>query len=71
MKFGQFARAKRQQAGLTQHQVAVALGYSHRANIARLEAGSLEWKLSSVRKLAGLLGVKTSELLAEAEFENK
>jgi predicted transcriptional regulator len=72
MTFGQFARQKRLEAGLSLDTVAHALGYSHRSNVYRLEHDLLEWKLTSAVKLAELLGNKTSELLAEyeAEYEN-
>ena len=48
MNFGEFARRKREQAGLSQDEVARALGYEHRAAIHKLENGRYEWKLSSV-----------------------
>lgn len=66
-KFGQFARHKREQAGLTLDTVAEALDYQHRSNVHRLETGRLEWKLASVVKLAELLGMSASDLLAEWE----
>ena len=65
--FGQFARLKREQACLSQHTVAQAMGFQHRSEVSRKEANLVEWKLSEVEILASLLGIKTSELLAEYE----
>lgn len=68
MTFGQFIRAKRQRAKLSQQHLATACGFAHRSNILRLENGILEWKLKEVVSVAGLFGLSASELLSE--FEN-
>jgi transcriptional regulator with XRE-family HTH domain len=65
MTFGEFVRQKRLEAGLSQDEVARALGYKHRSNIHRLETGKLEWKLTAIIKLAALFGMSAVELLAE------
>lgn len=67
MTFAQFARYKRIEANLSQDTVSQALGFSHRAQIHKLETGKLEWKLESVIRFAELLGMRTSELLREYE----
>lgn len=67
MKFAEFIRDKRKAAGLSQDTVAEALGYAHRANVSRIEAGKLELKVSSLVKFAQLLGVTVSALFEEYE----
>lgn len=47
--------AERQAAGLTQTEVAAALGTSQ-AQVARLESGNADAKLSTVSRLAAVLG---------------
>ena len=49
--------AGRQAAGLTQTQVAAALGTSQ-AQVARLESGNADAKLSTISRLAAVLGKK-------------
>jgi ribosome-binding protein aMBF1 (putative translation factor) len=51
--------AERQAAGLTQTEVAAALGTSQ-AQVARLESGNADAKLSTISRLAAVLG-KTIE----------
>jgi DNA-binding XRE family transcriptional regulator len=63
--FGLFAKLKRVEAELSQDDVAQALGFKHRANIHKLEANKLEWKLDQVVKLAQLLGLRVGELVMQ------
>ena len=58
MKFGQKLKAERERAGLTQQQLADAVGI-YRESIARIEAGTRgpAWKM--VQDLARVLGVST------------
>jgi DNA-binding XRE family transcriptional regulator len=67
MTFSKFIKQKRIAANLSQDTVAWALGFKHRSNVCRLEAGKFEWKLKDVMKMAELFGVKVSELLKEYE----
>ena len=48
---------KRVESGLTQTQVAAAMGTSQ-SQVARLESGNVDTKLSTVEKLAAVLGAR-------------
>lgn len=48
---------KREESGLTQTQVAAAMGTSQ-SQVARLESGNVDTKLSTVEKLAAVLGAR-------------
>lgn len=67
MLFGEFARLKRVEAGLTQQQCADALGFKHRSAFLKKEDGTREWSLSEMMQFAELLDQKPSELFAEFE----
>lgn len=69
MTFGQYAALRRQQAGLSQSQVAQALGYTHRAHISKMERGIVAWSLDDVVKLAGVLNMSISYLIEGWENE--
>lgn len=68
--FGQFVKTKRERLGLSQHSLALACGFTHRAEISKLEAGKLEWKLSQVTAIAALFGMTAARLLEEWEAPN-
>lgn len=67
--FHEFAKQKRREAGLSQDTLARAFGYTHRANVSKMEAGKLDWRFKHVIALADLLGVTAAELVAEFESE--
>lgn len=67
--FHEFARRKRKEAGLSQDTLAKVFGYTHRANVSKMEAGKLDWRFRHVTVLAELLGMTTAELVAEYENE--
>ena len=69
MNFGQFARQLREQHNISQDTMAKKLGFEHRSNISKLEAGKLEWKLSHLTKLAQVFNMTTSELLEKFESQ--
>lgn len=62
MQFGLRLRALREQAGLTQQQLADS-SKIHRVTIARAETGTREIGLTSVLALADALAVEPGELL--------
>lgn len=57
---------ERQAAGLTQTQIAAALGTSQ-AQIARLESGNADAKLSTISRLAAALGKTIEFTVADAK----
>ena len=71
MTFGQFIRHQRLDRGLSQQALAAACGFSQRANVSKLEAGKLEWKLEQVIVVARLFEMSASQLLAEFEAYEK
>jgi transcriptional regulator with XRE-family HTH domain len=70
LNFGQFIKSKRESLKLSQQSLTDACGFAHRAEISRLEADKLEWKLSQVIAIAALFGMSASELLSEFEAMN-
>ncbi len=67
MLFHQFLRKKRNEAKFSQNQVAVWLGFAHRSNVHRKEAGRMNWTVNDLFLMAELFNLKPSELLAEYE----
>ena len=65
--FSQFAKQKRLENNLTQHQCSRALCYKNRSTFQRLETGKIKWSLDDLQNFADLLNVKLSELIAEYE----
>lgn len=57
--------AERQAAGLTQTELAAALGTSQ-AQVARLESGNADAKLSTVSRLAAVLGKQIEFQISDA-----
>jgi transcriptional regulator with XRE-family HTH domain len=57
--------AERQAAGLTQTEVAAALGTSQ-SQVARLESGNADAKLSTISRLAAVLGKKIEFRITDA-----
>ena len=57
--------AERQASGLTQTEVAAALGTSQ-SQVARLESGNADAKLSTISRLAAVLGKKIEFRVADA-----
>jgi transcriptional regulator with XRE-family HTH domain len=66
-EFGQFVKSKRESLGLSQHSLAIACGFTHRAEISKLEAGRLEWKLNQIIAIATLFGTTAGTLVSEWE----
>lgn len=64
-----FLKEKRIEAGLSQHDVAISIGYTNRSSINRLENGGFVWNLEKFISFAYTLGYKPSELLAKYEKE--
>ena len=56
---------KREESGLTQTRVAAAMGTSQ-SQVARLESGNADTKLSTVGKLAAVLGVQLEWRIVDA-----
>ena len=65
--FGQFARLKRENADISQEDVAHEMGYKHRSEISRKETGLSNWKLWECCILASMLDIPLSQLMAEWE----
>lgn len=61
-EFGLRLRAAREEAGMTQQQLAAAANI-HRVTIARVEAGTRELGLTSIVALAEALSVETGSLV--------
>jgi transcriptional regulator with XRE-family HTH domain len=59
---GRNLRHAREQAGLTQEEVAARSGV-HVTEVSRIEGGKRDPKVSTVRRLAAAVGVAASELL--------
>ena len=67
MTFGEFARRKRIEAGISQQVCAEAIGLKSRSAFHKLEDGERLWKLRQLTRFAELLDMRGSELLAEFE----
>ena len=61
-KLGDMVREFRNDAGLSQEQLAAKAGLTH-ATVSRIERGAHEGTIKTVRKLAKALGVKATELM--------
>jgi predicted transcriptional regulator len=48
MNIAQLLKKRRQELGITQHDLAIHCNFANRANISKLEAGKLEWKMRDV-----------------------
>jgi len=68
MTFGEYVKLKRKENKISQHTLALACGFSHRAQVCKLEASKIQWKLSEIYAIAPLMGMTGAELLSE--FEN-
>ena len=66
LPFGAVLRRARQSAGMTQEQLGLEAGVQ-RNFISLIETGQNQPTLGTVSKLARALGMKASELVAEAE----
>jgi transcriptional regulator with XRE-family HTH domain len=64
--FGQVVRKRRETRGLSQEKLAELAGI-HRTYISSIELGKVRLGLEIAKKVADGLGVKLSELIAEAE----
>ena len=62
-------RKARRDKELSQDQIAKYLGFSHRSNVQRLEAGILELKANHLIRLAALLDIDLNELKEQVMFE--
>lgn len=63
--FGQFIRRKRNEAGLTQTDLANFLGYASYRMVGMLENGERYWQFEHVIKLARLFDMQDWELVKE------
>lgn len=68
LPFGEALRRVRLAAGLSQEQLGLEAGVQ-RNFISLIETGQNQPTISTIAKLAGALGLKASELVAEAEHE--
>jgi transcriptional regulator with XRE-family HTH domain len=66
--FGQAARRRREQLGLSQEALADRAGI-HRTYVSSIELGKVRLGLDIAKKVADALGVALSELIAEAEAD--
>lgn len=66
IKFGQFARLKRTEAGISIARCAAGLGITPDAYLKK-ERDERGWSLEDVEKLAAVYGLQASGLLAEFE----
>lgn len=64
--FGQRVRAARVAAGLTQLELARAMGYSTRSTISRIESGDNQIPMDRLEALSRALGVTPAYLLGQA-----
>jgi transcriptional regulator with XRE-family HTH domain len=64
--FGQVVRKRRETRGLSQEKLAELAGI-HRTYISSIELGKVRLGLDIAKKVADGLGVKLSDLIAEAE----
>ncbi|MCP4415967.1 MAG: helix-turn-helix transcriptional regulator [Chloroflexi bacterium] len=64
--FGQFARLKRTESGITIAQCAQGLRITPDAYLKK-EQGNREWSLNDVTNLATIYNIKVSELIASFE----
>jgi predicted transcriptional regulator len=55
MKIHKLLRTHRKRLGISQDELTQHIGFSHRSQISKLEAGSLEWKFRDVVKACELL----------------
>ena len=60
MTFGEYVKLKRKESGISQHTLALACGFTHRAQLSKLEHNKIEWKLSELYAIAPLLNTATS-----------
>ena len=67
MTFGEYIKLKRKENKISQHTLALACGFTHRAQLSKLEASKIEWKLSEVYAIASLFSLTGAELLGEFE----
>ena len=61
--FGDRVKALRKSRGLTQQELAAALGYADKSMIAHIESGDNEMTLDKVALLATTLGVDANDIL--------
>ncbi len=62
MRFGKYLRKLREERGVTQEELAKALGYKNNSYIARIERGDFLPSREKLRKIAELLRVPFKEL---------
>ena len=66
LAFGKAVQARRKRAGLTQEQLALTADLQ-RVFVSWIEGGKKQATLGTMLKIAGALGCKASELLADVE----
>ena len=69
MNLSEIIRKARRDKEYSQAQIAQYLGYSHRSNVQRLEAGILELKAKHLIRLAALLDIDLNELKEQIMYE--
>lgn len=70
-EIGKIIRKIRKQQSLTQEQLALAIGYSDRSSIAKIEAGKTEVSQSQIKKISDVLCVSPLVLLGYEPNEEK
>jgi len=64
---GKKTRYYREKLGLTQADLAVAMGYKHHSSVGKIEAGINDIPLSSLKKLADVLRVSPVDLFEDSQ----
>lgn len=67
MEFKDKVREQRERLGMTQQELADALGYDSKSTVSKLEKGKMDLKQSQVKKLADVLRVSPSWLVCPDE----
>lgn len=70
MAIGQKIKTLRNEAGLTQEELAQKCGYNNKSSIAKIEKGKADIPQNKIKPLASALGVNPIELL-HVSFENE
>lgn len=66
MEYGKRIRQKREEAGISQEQLAELVGYSGRAMISYIEKSAIDLPVSKLKKIADALNTTVAELLGES-----
>lgn len=66
-KIGQRIKARRQDLGLSQRELAARLGYTDHTTLTRIEGGRVDLPQSRVAKIAEVLGVTPGYLMGDSD----